>query len=91
MTARAVELEVAHLYRAVAAHRLQSTLWSSQIVPAATATVELVRQGWTAGKFDIFRVVQVTREAEEAKKRELETLGALWDATIALDRATGAR
>jgi len=91
VTARAVELEVAHLYRAVAAHRLQSTLWSSQIVPAATATVELVRQGWTAGKFDIFRVVQVTREAEEAKKRELETLGALWDATIALDRATGAR
>ena len=91
VTARAIELEVAYLFRAVDAHRRQATLWSQSIVPAATANVDLVQKGWAAGKFDIFRVVQVSREAEEAKKHELETLGALWDATIALDRATGAR
>lgn len=91
VTARAIELEVAYLFRAVDAHRRQATLWSQSIVPAATANVDLVQKGWAAGKFDIFRVVQVAREAEEAKKHELETLGALWDATIALDRATGAR
>jgi outer membrane protein, heavy metal efflux system len=91
VTARAIELEVAHLYHAVETHRRQTALWTDRIVPAATANVELVRQGWAAGKFDIFRVVQVAREAAEARKRELETLGALWDATIALERATGAK
>lgn len=91
ITAQAIELEVARLFRAVATHRQQAALWTELVVPAATANVELVRTGWIAGKFDIFRVVQVAREAEEARRRELETLGALWNATIALDRATGAR
>ncbi|MGZ3443615.1 MAG: TolC family protein, partial [Polyangia bacterium] len=91
VTTRAIELEVAYLHHAVQAHRLQAALWTDRIVPAATANVELVQKGWAAGKFDIFRVVQVAREAAEARKRELETLGALWDATIALERATGAK
>ena len=91
VTLRAIELEVTHLYHALEVHRRQVSLWTDHIVPAATANVELVQKGWSAGKFDIFRVVQTAREAEEARKRELETLGALWDVSIALDRATGAR
>ncbi len=58
-------------------------------MPSAEANVELVRQGWLGGKFDLFRVVQVTREAADARRRQLEVLGELWRARIELERATG--
>jgi len=51
--------------------------------------VELVTQGWRVGKFDLFRVVQVSREAGEARRKELEVLGTLWESSIELGRAVG--
>ena len=45
--------------------------------------------GWLGGKLDLFRVVQVAREAADARRRQLEVLGDLWRARIELDRATG--
>jgi outer membrane protein TolC len=90
ITQREVALEVARLCRAVLTRRAQSERWTRVIVPAAATNVDLVHAGWTAGKFDLFRLVQVTREAADARARELRALGELWDATIELDRATGA-
>ena len=50
----------------------------------------LMTEGWRAGKFDLFRLLQTSRDAAEARRLYLETLGLLWDSTIALDRAVGA-
>jgi outer membrane protein TolC len=47
-------------------------------------------EGWRAGKFDLFRLLQTSRDASDARRLYLETLGLLWDSAIALDRAVGA-
>jgi cobalt-zinc-cadmium efflux system outer membrane protein len=84
-----IGIEVTRLCHGVRARREQSSLWTDHILPAALANVDLVHQGWTSGKFDIFRLVTVAREAGDARTRELAVLGELWAATIELERATG--
>ncbi len=84
-----IAVEVSRLYRSSFARRDEAKLWHERIVPAAEANVELVNQGWRAGKFDLFRVVQVAREAGEARRKELEVLGSLWASVIELERAVG--
>ena len=86
---REIAAQVATALRTVEARQAESKLWSERIVPSAEANVELVRAGWLGGKLDLFRVVQVTREAADARRRQLEVLGDLWRARIELDRATG--
>ena len=86
---REIELQVAAALRTLEARQAEETLWSERIVPSAEANVELVRAGWLGGKLDLFRVVQVAREAADARRRQLEVLGDLWRARIELDRATG--
>ena len=88
---RTITVEVERALRTTVARRAEAELWEREVVPAAEATVELVQQGWRAGKFDLFRVIQASREAGEARRRQLEVLGALWQASIELDRATGNR
>jgi outer membrane protein TolC len=80
---------VAAALRTLQTRQAEAKLWSERIVPSAEANVELVRQGWLGGKLDLFRVVQVAREAADARRRELEVIGDLWRARIELDRATG--
>ncbi len=81
------EVEVA----AVAARALvtEAQRWNREIAPAAAANAELVSRGWTAGKFDFFRVVQALRESAEARSQQLRLLGTAWAAVIDLDRAAG--
>jgi outer membrane protein TolC len=67
-----------------------SQLMDKDMLPAAEAAVTLMTEGWRAGKFDLFRLLQTSRDASEARRLYLETLGLLWDSTIALDRAVGA-
>jgi outer membrane protein, heavy metal efflux system len=85
-----VAIEVSNLFRAAFARAQEEQLWNQKILPAAESNVELVSQGWRAGKFDLFRVIVVSREAAEAKRKQLEVLGDLWNSAIALARATGA-
>ena len=61
-----------------------------EVLPAAEAAVTLMTEGWRAGKFDLFRLLQTSRDASEARRLHLETLGLLWESSIALDRAVGA-
>lgn len=86
---REITLEVQAALRTLDARQTEAKLWSERIVPSAEANVELVRQGWLGGKFDLFRVVQVTREAADARRRQLEVLNELWRARIDLLRVTG--
>jgi outer membrane protein, heavy metal efflux system len=88
-TEREIEAEVARAFATVGANRRIVDAMESQALPAADAAVALVTEGWRAGKFDVFRVIAASREAGDARRNQLESLGALWDAAIALDRATG--
>jgi outer membrane protein, heavy metal efflux system len=87
---RDVALEVERAYQAEAAQRDMSQLIDKEVLPAAEAAVTLMTEGWRAGKFDLFRLLQTSRDASEARRIYLETMGQLWDSSIALDRAVGA-
>jgi outer membrane protein, heavy metal efflux system len=87
---RDVALEVERAFQAEAAQREMSQLLDREVLPAADAAVTLMTEGWRAGKFDLFRLLQTSRDASDARRLSLETLGLLWESSIALDRAVGA-
>jgi outer membrane protein, heavy metal efflux system len=91
LSAREVALEVDRALRAAVTRGAQVTLDQKEVVPSAEAALELLTQGWRAGKFDLFRVIQASRESGDAHRRALEDLGRLWEARIELDRAMGTR
>jgi cobalt-zinc-cadmium efflux system outer membrane protein len=86
---REVAEEVERAYQGEAAQRAMAELLDRDVLPAADAAIALTTEGWRAGKFDLFRLIQTTRDASDARRLYLETLGLLWDAAIALDRAVG--
>jgi len=86
---REIDAEVATAYHGLEANQQIVDTLEHEVLPAAEAAVELTTQGWRAGKFDLFRVIQASREASDARRNQLESLGALWQAAIAVDRATG--
>jgi cobalt-zinc-cadmium efflux system outer membrane protein len=86
---RDVALEVERAFQAEAAQREMAQLLDQEVLPAAEAAVSLMTEGWRAGKFDLFRLLQTSRDASEARRLYLETLGLLWESSIALDRAVG--
>jgi cobalt-zinc-cadmium efflux system outer membrane protein len=89
VVARDVALEVERAFQIEGAQREMATLLDADVLPAADAAVTLMTEGWRAGKFDLFRLLQVTREASLARRLYLETLGLLWESSIELDRALG--
>ncbi len=90
LAGRDVALEVERAFNAESAQRQMADLLDREVLPAAERAVTLMTEGWRAGKFDLFRLLQTSRDASEARRLYLETLGLLWDATINLDRAVGA-
>jgi cobalt-zinc-cadmium efflux system outer membrane protein len=87
---RDVALEVERAFQSEAAQREMTQLLDREVLPAADAAVTLMTEGWRAGKFDLFRLLQTSRDASEARRLYLETVGLLWESSIALDRAVGA-
>jgi cobalt-zinc-cadmium efflux system outer membrane protein len=87
--AREVALEVERAWHAATTRRAQVELDQKEVVPAAEAALDLLTQGWRAGKFDLFRIIQASRESGDARRRALADLGRLWEAHIELDRAMG--
>jgi outer membrane protein, heavy metal efflux system len=90
LVTRQIALEVDRAYREVRARHEQALIQETEVLPSAERARDLLTQGWQAGKFDLFRVIQVSREAGEARRHQIEALGNLWQAAIELDRATGA-
>ena len=88
---RDVALEVERAFQTEGVQREMVQLLDREVLPAAEAATTLMTEGWRAGKFDLFRLLQTSREASEARRLYLETLGLLWESTIALDRAVGAQ
>ncbi len=90
LAGRDVALEVERAFEAERAQRQMAELLDREVLPSAERAVTLMTEGWRAGKFDLFRLLQTSRDASEARRLYLETLGRLWEATINLDRAVGA-
>jgi cobalt-zinc-cadmium efflux system outer membrane protein len=89
VTEREIDAEVERALRTVMTESEIVRTWESLVLPAAESAVELITEGWRAGKFDLFRVIQASREASEARRGHLESLGDLWQASIGLARAVG--
>jgi cobalt-zinc-cadmium efflux system outer membrane protein len=89
LVARDVAAEVERAYQTEEAAREMSEVLDREVLPAATQAIALMTEGWQAGKFDLFRLLQTSRDASEARRLYLETLGKFWTATIDLDRAVG--
>ncbi len=87
---RDVAVEVERAFQADQAQREMVELMAREVLPAGESAVALMTEGWRAGKFDLFRLIQTSRDASEARRLYLETLGLLWESAIALDRAVGA-
>ena len=63
---RDVALEVELAFQAEGAQREMSELMNKDVLPAAEAAVTLMTEGWRARKFDLFRLLQTSRDASEA-------------------------
>ena len=87
---RDVSYEVEWAFHRVVSTYEQAKLVETRVAPAADKNVALLTEGWRAGKFDLFRVIQASREAGEARRAQLGSVRDFWRAVIALDRATGA-
>ena len=64
--------------------------FQKDVLPPAERNIELLRRGWQAGKFDLFRVITASRELTETRLRFLDLLEDLWIAAIELERSVGA-
>jgi cobalt-zinc-cadmium efflux system outer membrane protein len=85
-----MDAEVVRMRRGLSQRREEARVWAEEVVPAADENLKLVTEGFRAGKFDLFRVVQAARDAADARRRQLEVIASLWQVAIDLDRATGA-
>ena len=56
----------------------QVEAFTRDALPPAQRNVELLRRGWQAGKFDLFRVITALRELAEVRTRYLLMLEQLW-------------
>ncbi|HRI50178.1 MAG TPA: TolC family protein [Pseudomonadota bacterium] len=84
-----IRTEVAQALRILRLRQTQLELFAREALPPAEENVDLLRRGWQAGKFDLFRVIAALRERTEVKTRYLTMLEQLWLAAISLERASG--
>lgn len=89
LQARRILREVVAIRAAYESRRSELQLLSTTVVPPAERTLELVEQGWLAGRFDVFRVATAARDVARVRASRLDALEAAWLARIALDRAAG--
>jgi cobalt-zinc-cadmium efflux system outer membrane protein len=89
LLSRDVAVEVERAFQTESAEREMTELFDREVLPAAAEAIALMTEGWQAGKFDLFRLLQTSRDASEARRLYLETLGRFWNASIDLDRAVG--
>ena len=84
-----ITAEVAQTFRSLQLRRSQVESFARDALPYAERNVELLRRGWQAGKFNLFRVITALREQSEVKVRYLQMVEQLWLAAFALERAVG--
>lgn len=89
LEARRVAREVVAAKEGYEARRAELRRLTTDALPAAERTYELVETGWRSGRFDVFRVTNAARDVARIRSLRLDALEAAWLERIALDRATG--
>ena len=84
-----IAAEVGQAVATLQLRRSQVDAFLRDAVPPAERNVDLLRRGWQAGKFDLFRVITALREQAEVRIRYLLMLEQLWLSAIGLERALG--
>ena len=84
-----IAAEVGQAVATLSLRRSQVDAFLRDAVPPAERNVDLLRRGWQAGKFDLFRVITALREQAEVRTRYLLMLEQLWLSAISLERAVG--
>jgi cobalt-zinc-cadmium efflux system outer membrane protein len=84
-----IAAEVGQAVATLNLRRSQVDAFLRDAVPPAERNVDLLRRGWQAGKFDLFRVITALREKAEVRTRYLLMLEQLWLSAISLERAVG--
>lgn len=73
------------------ANRARDT-WSAvreSVIPALTETLDLTREGYTAGKFSLLEVLEVEQALAEAQAQANDALASYWIACTELQRLAG--
>lgn len=86
---RRVAREVAIARRSYEARRRQVAVLTTQALPNARRTQELIEQGWRSGRFDVFRFTTASRDVLRLEREHIETLLAAWTDWVELQRASG--
>ncbi len=86
---RRVERDVIVALESFNARLAELKILTGEGLPAARRSLELVDQGWRAGRFDIFRVTSAARDVARLADDRLNALEAAWTEQIAIVRATG--
>ena len=84
-----IAAEVGQAVATLHLRRSQVDAFLRDALPPAERNVDLLRRGWQAGKFDLFRVITALREQTEVRTRYLLMLEQLWMSAISLERAVG--
>lgn len=85
-----IHSEVAVAQRKLLMLRQQVQAFQKTVIPPAERNLDLLRRGWQAGKFDLYRVIVASRELAETRLRYIDLVADLWSATIELERSVGA-
>lgn len=86
---RQMHAQVAQAFRVLRLRRDQAQRFRDVVLPPAERNVDLLRRGWQAGKFDLFRVIAASRELTDTRLRYYAILEDFWTAALELERAVG--
>lgn len=86
---RQIVRDVSAARAAYEGRRRELDLLSRTALPAAERTLELVELGWSAGRFDIFRVTSAARDVARVRALRIDALEAAWLEHVALDYTVG--
>jgi cobalt-zinc-cadmium efflux system outer membrane protein len=89
LLATRIRVEVTQALHTLRLRQMQIETFAREALPPSEENVELLRRGWQAGKFDVFRTIAALREMTEVKTRYLTMIEQLWLAGITLERASG--
>jgi cobalt-zinc-cadmium efflux system outer membrane protein len=70
--------------------RIELGLLAREAIPAAERRLQLVEEGWRAGRFDVLRVTTAARDLVQLRERWGSILAEIWGDRLLLERLIGA-
>jgi outer membrane protein, heavy metal efflux system len=89
VASRGIERQLRRTMESAASRRRELALSEGGLVRSAERARDLIQEGWRAGKFDLFRVLQAERELLESRLAQIDAWAAVWAAEIQIDLAVG--